>query len=223
MPLNINGTTGISGVDGSVSAPAITGTDSNTGITFPSADTIKFSTGGVERMVITNNGLSSTGHVLQVVQGMKTSRQSFSGANNFQDMGLGCNLTPSSASNKVLVMINISATTNLNTPGFFTLCRGGSDINASDTTTFSQLAIGDAEGSRTRCSTQVHHIDNDNDIQNVNVFFLDSPNSTSAVYYEAFLRTDGSGIIYINGTKGNADNVGHGRTASTIIAMEIAG
>ena len=58
MPLNINGTTGISGVDGSVSAPAVTGTDSNTGITFPSADTIKFSTGGVERMAITNSGIT---------------------------------------------------------------------------------------------------------------------------------------------------------------------
>ena len=58
MALNINGTTGISGVDGSVSAPALTGTDSNTGITFPSADTIKFATGGVERMSITNSGVS---------------------------------------------------------------------------------------------------------------------------------------------------------------------
>ena len=58
MPLNINGTTGISGVDGSVSAPALTGTDSNTGITFPAADTIKFSTGGVERMSITNTGIT---------------------------------------------------------------------------------------------------------------------------------------------------------------------
>jgi hypothetical protein len=43
------------------------------------------------------------------------------------------------------------------------------------------------------------------------------------VHYETFIRTDGSGIVYVNGTKGNADNVGHGRTASTIIAMEIAG
>ncbi|BCV06606.1 MAG: hypothetical protein CM15mV138_330 [Caudoviricetes sp.] len=58
MPLNINGTTGISGVDGSVSAPALAGTDSNTGITFPSADTIKFATGGVERMSITNSGIT---------------------------------------------------------------------------------------------------------------------------------------------------------------------
>ena len=61
MALNINGTTGISGVDGSVSAPAVTGTDSNTGITFPSADTIKFSTGGVERMSITNSGVTGGG------------------------------------------------------------------------------------------------------------------------------------------------------------------
>ena len=61
MALNINGTTGISGVDGSVSAPALTGTDSNTGITFPSADTIKFSTGGVERMSITNSGVTGAG------------------------------------------------------------------------------------------------------------------------------------------------------------------
>ena len=61
MALNINGTTGISGVDGSVSAPAVTGTDSNTGITFPAADTIKFSTGGVERIVINNSGISGTG------------------------------------------------------------------------------------------------------------------------------------------------------------------
>ena len=61
MALNINGTTGISGVDGSVSAPALTGTDSNTGITFPSADTIKFSTGGVERFAISNSGISGDG------------------------------------------------------------------------------------------------------------------------------------------------------------------
>ena len=52
MALNINGTTGISGVDGTVSAPALTGSDSNTGITFPAADTIKLSTGGAERFAI---------------------------------------------------------------------------------------------------------------------------------------------------------------------------
>jgi hypothetical protein len=41
-----------------------------------------------------------SGNILQVVQGMKTSRSSFSGS-SFLDVGLKCNLTPSSASNKV--------------------------------------------------------------------------------------------------------------------------
>ena len=48
MALNINGTTGISGVDGSASAPALTGTDSNTGINFAS-DTVNINTGGSDK------------------------------------------------------------------------------------------------------------------------------------------------------------------------------
>jgi len=55
MALNINGTTGISGVDGSASAPAVTGTDSNTGINFAS-DTVNINTGGVLRATVDSNG-----------------------------------------------------------------------------------------------------------------------------------------------------------------------
>jgi len=55
MALNINGTTGISGVDGSVSAPAVTGTDSNTGINFGS-DTVNINTGGSTRATIDSSG-----------------------------------------------------------------------------------------------------------------------------------------------------------------------
>ena len=51
MALNINGTTGISGVDGSNSAPAVTGTDSNTGINFGS-DIIDLNTGGSSRFKV---------------------------------------------------------------------------------------------------------------------------------------------------------------------------
>ena len=58
MSLELSGTTGVKGVAGSVSAPSIVGDDTNTGISFPAADTIKFSTGGVERMSITNSGIS---------------------------------------------------------------------------------------------------------------------------------------------------------------------
>ena len=55
MALNINGTTGISGVDGSASAPALQGTDSNTGINFGS-DTVNINTGGVARATVDSSG-----------------------------------------------------------------------------------------------------------------------------------------------------------------------
>jgi hypothetical protein len=56
MAITINGTTGIAGVDGSASTPAVQGTDTNTGIFFPAADTIAFGEGGAEVMRINSSG-----------------------------------------------------------------------------------------------------------------------------------------------------------------------
>jgi len=56
MPLILNGTTGISGTDGSASIPAVQGTDANTGMFFPAADTIAFAEGGTEVMRIDASG-----------------------------------------------------------------------------------------------------------------------------------------------------------------------
>jgi hypothetical protein len=55
MALNINGTTGISGIDGSASTPALQGSDSNTGVSF-GTDTVNINTGGVERLQINSQG-----------------------------------------------------------------------------------------------------------------------------------------------------------------------
>ena len=56
MTLILSGTDGLSDVDGSAATPAIRGTDANTGIFFPAADTIAFSEGGVEAMRIDSSG-----------------------------------------------------------------------------------------------------------------------------------------------------------------------
>ena len=56
MTLILNGTSGLSDVDGSAATPAIRGTDANTGIFFPAADTIAFSEGGTEAMRIDSSG-----------------------------------------------------------------------------------------------------------------------------------------------------------------------
>ena len=71
MAITINGTTGIAGVDGSASTPAVQGTDTNTGIFFPAADTIAFGEGGAEVMRINSSGnvgigTSSPGYKLDV-------------------------------------------------------------------------------------------------------------------------------------------------------------
>jgi hypothetical protein len=56
MPVIINGSTGVSGVDGSTGTPAVQGTDTNTGMWFPAADEIAFSEGGVEALRLNSSG-----------------------------------------------------------------------------------------------------------------------------------------------------------------------
>jgi hypothetical protein len=56
MTVTINGTTGVAGVDGTASTPAIQGNDTNTGIFFPAADTIAFAEGGAEVARFDSNG-----------------------------------------------------------------------------------------------------------------------------------------------------------------------
>ncbi len=58
MAITINGTTGISGVDGSAATPALQGADTNTGISF-GTDTVTINTGGVAR--VTTNASGSVG------------------------------------------------------------------------------------------------------------------------------------------------------------------
>jgi hypothetical protein len=48
MSLVLDGTSGLSDVDGSAASPAIRGTDTNTGIFFPGNDRIGFAEGGVQ-------------------------------------------------------------------------------------------------------------------------------------------------------------------------------
>ena len=56
MTLILSGTDGLSDIDGSAATPAIRGTDANTGIFFPAADTIAFAEGGAEAMRINSSG-----------------------------------------------------------------------------------------------------------------------------------------------------------------------
>jgi hypothetical protein len=79
MSIILSGSDGLSDVDGSASTPAIRGTDANTGIFFPAADTIAFAEGGAEvaRFDSSGNlGIGTTsptsGSVLDVASGSTT-------------------------------------------------------------------------------------------------------------------------------------------------------
>ncbi len=216
MALNINGTTGISGVDGSVSAPALTGTDSNTGITFPAADTIKFSTGGVERMQITNSGVSGTGisagKILQVVQTFKTDSTSQSGnsSTTFYDIsGMSVSITPSSSSNKVLVMwtAQVASSGASGRGNIIRLLRGSTEIGSG------------TGGSST--NGQVYHRTVQYNPETKNMMYLDSPNTTSATTYKLQWSVEGSGgsatTYYLNDNSGGSFGI-----TSHITVMEVA-
>lgn len=56
MSITIDGTTGISGNNGSASTPAIQGEDTNTGVFFPAADIVAVATAGAERVRVDANG-----------------------------------------------------------------------------------------------------------------------------------------------------------------------
>ena len=55
MAIEINGTTGISGVDGTAGSPALQGADTNTGISF-GTDEVAINTGGTERVKVDSSG-----------------------------------------------------------------------------------------------------------------------------------------------------------------------
>ena len=55
MAITINGTSGISGVDGSAGTPALQGSDPNTGISF-GTDEVQLITGGTQRALVDSTG-----------------------------------------------------------------------------------------------------------------------------------------------------------------------
>ena len=84
MALVLDGTNGVSGVDGTASNPAIEGTDSNTGIFYPAADTVAIGTGGTERLRVDSAGNAGLG---VTPQAWNASYKAFQIANTSSIMG----------------------------------------------------------------------------------------------------------------------------------------
>jgi len=197
MPTIING-----------SSPSITFSDSTTqasaGLTSSSAlNATNITTGTLPAARL------PTGSVLQVVQTVKTDTFSVSSTTLTQVTGLTVSITPSSASNKILVMFSGMASTN-----------NGENVSLQLQRNSTPIFIGDASGSRLQCFFGANSYSGSGALP-MSATFLDSPSTTSATTYSVYMR--GSSTVYLNRTVTDENEANRGRTASSIIVMEIAG
>ena len=160
----------------------------------------------------TVTGLSA-GKVLQVVQATKTDTASSTNS-TFVSTGLEASITPSSTSNKVLVMISASHGQAADLAISFQLNRDSTAI-----------FLGDTAGSRTRTSVGTFYQNVTGDMNYSGINYLDSPSSTSALTYKLMWAMKGAGAtsIYLNRSSLDTDSAAYRRSASSIILMEIEG
>ena len=194
----------------SLNSPTSAPTSADVAFKLPNAD----GTSGQALVTDASGNLSfaGTGKILQVVQTFKTDATSQSGnsATTFYDIsGMSASITPSSSSNKVLVMwtCNVSSSGNSGRNNTIRLLRGSSSVGNSTT--------GSTENGQCFDKTD------QNKIRPLNMMYLDSPNTTSATTYKLQWAIEGSGgsatTYYLNETGSG----GYG-TTSHITLMEVA-
>ena len=177
--------------------------------------------GGLPDGVITSDDLASgaitsgalpAGSILQVVQAVKTDTFSDAQSPPFTDWvdvpGLSVSVTPQSASNKILVLAQISVVGSATQPVAARLLRGSTAIFLADTA-----------GSRTPSTVSVRH-ESGQALAAVPIMFLDSPSTTSSTTYK--IQVAGEGTVLVNRTGSDSDLSSFYRATSSITVMEVA-
>ena len=161
----------------------------------------------------TISGNASNSSVLQVKSTAKTDTFTMSSATLADVTGLSVAITPSSASNKVLVTVHMSFGAPTATTG----------LNAALLRDANQIALGDAAGSRLRrVWPRASSLAGDGQVGGtLSMTFLDSPATTSATTYKMQIASDQAVAIYVNRTPTDADSITYQRGISTITVMEV--
>ncbi len=163
---------------------------------------------------IASTKLSGAGKVLQVVQTSKT--DTFTTAStSFTDVtGLSVSITPSSASNKILITFQINGSQDVGVNrSSLRMLRDSTVINA-----------GAVAGSRSPALGGFSSDNNTIPSAPVSGIFLDSPATTSSITYKIQIGClAGNGTAFINRTDDDGDEAGQIRMASNLVAIEIAG
>lgn len=153
----------------------------------------------------------SSSAVVQVKSTAKTDAFTLAGTTTPTDVtGLSVSITPTSASNRVLVIAQITAGAAAGTNANLRLVRDSTAIY-----------LGDAAGSRIRIGTG-DVINVDYQVSSNSIVFLDSPATTSATTYKIQMyHVTGQGALYVNRTNTDTDSASFVRAASSITVMEV--
>jgi hypothetical protein len=177
-----------------------------------SGDTITIPSGAT----LTNSGTATGfGKVLQVVSVTKTDFFSTTSTSYVDVTGVSASITPSSASNKILVMLTggSGGGGGGNSFGYGVVLRGATE-----------LTIGDSRGSATRASLDLSLGDAGTIVDYTKNFaftFLDSPATTSATTYKLQIKRTVNTIAI--GGSFDASNTSRSNIPTIITLMEIAG
>jgi len=160
--------------------------------------------------------------VLQVVNTTKT--DTFTGTNSSFTLvtGLAASITPSSTSNKIVVLVSVSGNRNRSNSevGQFTIFRTGVGSAAN-------MINAASVGSRNSGFTGGVQMGDTNGAVNMEVYsttIQDSPSSTAELTYEVRYRNaGGSEVTYVNRAEDDSDSAARARGVSTITLMEIKG
>lgn len=155
--------------------------------------------------------------IIQAVSVVKTDTFSTTSTSPVDVTGLIANITPSSATNRILVQGTIYLGTDNPSGGAWLMAgfiaRNGTIISRHD-----------AAGSRGRLFFGTQAPGNNDATIPCPINFIDSPNSTNQLTYSMQIVAESPRTIYVNrGVENDGDNAVSGRFVSSLVLLEIAG
>ena len=160
------------------------------------------------------NDLRGAFRILQVVTTNKTDTFTTSSGTFVDITGFSASITPSSASNKILVMASYSISNDSNTTTSGALARLMRDSTA--------IFVGDSAGNRAPSSGYHGNEALYRMVTHVTNTVVDSPATTSAVTYKLQLRRGSGGNAVFNRSGEDFDGTAVARLASSITLLEVS-
>ena len=153
--------------------------------------------------------------ILQAKQAIRTDSFTSSVAESWQDIpGMSVVITPLSITSRIIINFSLGKIAGLNNTTFRVTRNGG------------LFNVGDVDGSRQRAHAGQSNQGRDaNHTGSLNFMYIDNPATTTSITYQLQFILEGQAAFGLNRNASGTDGAQsyNSRTASTLIAMEVAG